>query len=35
MNDEKLILEIYNKIIANILMGIDEKYKEELKISYL
>ena len=25
MNDEKLILEIYNKIIANILIGIDEQ----------
>ena len=35
MNNEKLILEIYNKTINNILIGIDVKYKDELCLAYM
>jgi len=35
MDKEKLILEIYNRTINDILIGIAEKYKEELCLSYI
>jgi len=35
MNNDKLILEIYNNTINDILVGIEEKYKEELCLAYL
>ena len=35
MNNKKLILEIYNKTINDILIGIDGKYKEELCLAYI
>lgn len=35
MNNEKLILEIYNKTVNDILIGIDEKYKKELCLAYV
>lgn len=35
MNNEKLILEIYNKTINDILIGIEEIYKEELCLAYI
>lgn len=35
MNNEKLISEIYNQTINDILNGIDEKYKSELCMAYI
>lgn len=35
MNNETLILEIYNKTINDILLGIEEKYKDEVCQAYL
>ena len=35
MNNEKMISEIYNKTINDILIGIDDKYKEELSLAYM
>ena len=35
MNNEKLVLEIYNKTINEVLKGIDEKYYEELRSAYM
>lgn len=35
MNNEKLILEVYNKTINNILNSVSEKYKNELSLAYM
>lgn len=35
MNNEKLILEIYNQTINSILIGVDAKYKDELCLAYI